>query len=122
MVLWFEDDDEAVGGVAKGCFEFDLGFLERFLLGRDNLFYFADDQIAGDKFTWFGKDIISNDDGRETRDINYLRSVGGVFVLTFLTGGSVDGNSTGTITIERIDINDRAFDIGDGTEKDFSQD
>lgn len=114
--LWLEED-EAGRGVAESGFQLDLGFLERFLLSRDDLGDLADDEIPGDKFGGFGKNVVAVGDGRETGDVRDLRGVVLKTVLAFLAGVGVYGDRRCFFRVQRSDVDNGAFDIGDGTEK-----
>ena len=114
-----EEDEEVFGIVGKGGLENDLGFLEGFLGGRDNLFYFAKNKVGWNVFCRFGKNIVVGADWREIGKIDNLGQIVGVTILTFDTRRGMNGKTATAIGIEGVDFDDGAGNLGNGTQKNF---
>lgn len=69
------------------------------MLGRDNFFDLADDEIPGNELGWLGKDVVAESDWRKVGDVSDFRDVVLVFVLAFLAGGGVNGENLRAVAI-----------------------
>ena len=93
------DNGQVFRIVSQRIVENDIGFLERFLTNGGNADSFANDQITGKQFTWFGKNKVPEYQRVLAWNIGDLGAVVREFVKTFLAGSRANRERGGFFTV-----------------------